>query len=209
MSSVKASSLPTAISAELAAYKFPEIGAAVLPKAESFNEAPQDKLKVLPDYFRENPYKHVNSFLLEIVPDDVFIEIKKANTRESRHFVREVLEHMNLSGGALQEQIENSLEFMWDNFSADAMNCRFEIVSSNSCAKFHHDNVDTRLIFTCAGPGTEVIDPESPDEICHIETGQPFIVKGSAHSAFQPVLLHRSPPVEGSGIYRMLFIVDF
>ena len=87
------------------------------------------------------------------------------------------------------------------------LNCRFEILSGDSCKKFHVDAVAARMIYTCAGPGTQIRHPER-ESVFSLPSGSCLIVKGLKYPEFRKVTLHRSPPIENKNIKRFLFIVD-
>lgn len=89
---------------------------------------------------------------------------------------------------------------------------RIGVVDSDSCRRFHRDTVKARLICTYRGPGTVygVTKPgNEPNLFEYVRTGDPILLKGKLWS--EPVdeaLLHRSPRIEGTGVLRLVVVMD-
>ncbi|MFD0857834.1 DUF1826 domain-containing protein [Roseovarius aquimarinus] len=89
---------------------------------------------------------------------------------------------------------------------------RLQPVSTNSCRKFHRDAVTARLVCTYRGTGTQygtALGGGDPQRVFTVPTGAPIMLRGTLwqempHSG----LLHRSPPIEGSGETRLLCVID-
>lgn len=85
---------------------------------------------------------------------------------------------------------------------------RLEPVFDNACSKFHIDNVVARLICTYSGPGTE-LSLEDSHVIQSVPTGAPVLLKGKRWpGADVPSLRHRSPPIAGTGIARLVLVIE-
>lgn len=89
---------------------------------------------------------------------------------------------------------------------------RLDVASETTCPKFHIDAVTARLICTYRGPGTQYgIAPNGgePAQVFTVPTSAPIILHGS-QSPQPPTsgLLHRSPPIEGSGQTRFVVVLD-
>lgn len=84
---------------------------------------------------------------------------------------------------------------------------RLEPVTTDACRKFHADYVSCRLISTYLGPGTEWIRAGDPDRIHRLATGDVAAFKGREWAPDRPIL-HRSPPIAGSGDVRLLLVID-
>ena len=85
---------------------------------------------------------------------------------------------------------------------------RFEAITGDGCRLFHRDAVPLRLATTYLGPGTEFLDDAasgepSPEEIRRIPTGAVALFRGGADG-----LVHRSPPIAGSGLHRVFLAID-
>ena len=97
---------------------------------------------------------------------------------------------------------------------------RLETVVDDACCRFHADNVRFRLVTTYRGPGTEWIAPRhaatmpteaqlSDVRFSRLDRGHVAIMRGSrAATAKRPALLHRSPPIAGSGVTRLFLAID-
>lgn len=89
---------------------------------------------------------------------------------------------------------------------------RLEKVSDNACRKFHRDAVRARLVCTYRGRGTEYgtsIDGCEPEQIYSAPSGAPILLRGSQWPEYpNSNLLHRSPPIEGTGETRLLLVLD-
>ncbi len=90
---------------------------------------------------------------------------------------------------------------------------RLERVEGDACSRFHADYVPLRLITTYAGPGTEWrlagktdADPDADSVIHRMQVGHVGLFKGRRSAPIG--LLHRSPPIAGSGRQRLVLIVD-
>jgi hypothetical protein len=97
---------------------------------------------------------------------------------------------------------------------------RLETVIDDACERFHTDNVRFRLVSTYRGPGTEWIPPNEAalapaglplpiNCIRRLERGDVAVMRGArGATADRPALLHRSPPIAGSGVTRLLLAID-
>lgn len=103
---------------------------------------------------------------------------------------------------------------------------RLETTDTDGCRRFHVDRTHLRLLCTYRGPGTEWLTNEQVDRDAQgsgapneriIRFGEPSrfepfwvgIMKGSAFPGnASRGLMHRSPPITGSGQTRLLFCLD-
>ena len=86
---------------------------------------------------------------------------------------------------------------------------RLEVIETDACRKFHMDYVQTRLLMPLVGPGTQWIDRSSGENppVHQLAAGEVAIFKGRL-LVNQPAILHRSPPIAGSGQRRLLLVLD-
>jgi hypothetical protein len=86
---------------------------------------------------------------------------------------------------------------------------RLERVTGNGCWKFHADYVALRLICTYAGQATQWLplgaNADTPPRA--LATGDVGLFKGRA-LAGDRAIIHRSPPIAGSGEDRLLLVID-
>lgn len=89
---------------------------------------------------------------------------------------------------------------------------RLNIVTGDSCRRFHTDAVRARLICTYRGAGTQYAYPadDAPAEHVHsVPTGCPVILRGTDWPETPASgLRHRSPPIEGTGETRLIMVLD-
>ena len=143
-------------------------------------------------------------------------------TSDVRGAMELALKHPNLRvknvTDLLIEDIED-LALVYAEITGEEMvDIRLERVSDNACWKFHRDYVKTRLLTTYLGPTTEWILPEYGEQALRqqllfkgpIENLAPddvAIFKGCS-SATEPGIVHRSPPIEGTGYTRLLLCLN-
>jgi hypothetical protein len=84
---------------------------------------------------------------------------------------------------------------------------RLEVVETDACRRFHADDVTLRLLCTYVGPGTQWHRVAAPDTIEQVPTGAAAIFKGR-RLLDPPTVLHRSPPIGGTGERRLLLVID-
>lgn len=96
----------------------------------------------------------------------------------------------------------------------DFIRLRLDVVQTNACRKFHLDAVTARLVCTYLGTGTQFgagqqgTEPD-PARIGTVPTGAPILLRGTLWpSSARPGLLHRSPPIEGTGETRLVLVLD-
>jgi hypothetical protein len=117
--------------------------------------------------------------------------------------------------GALVSDIAHLARCFCEALRLDRFEVRLEIVTTDSCRKFHADYVSARLITTYVGPGTEWLDAEDarrvaegaqPRQINRLDTGDVGIFKGKL-ATLSPAI-HRSPPIAGTGEQRLLLVLN-
>lgn len=96
--------------------------------------------------------------------------------------------------------------------AAPRLRVRLEAVEGDACRRFHQDAVPARLLCTYRGPATQwghAPTGETPEEIHALDRGDAAIWKGSEWPGAAPhTLVHRSPPIAGTGLARLLLVVD-
>ena len=95
---------------------------------------------------------------------------------------------------------------------AATLRLRFDVVTGNACRKFHVDAITARLVCTYRGAGTQYgmsTDGTDPSRVFAVATGAPILLRGSLWPE-EPAsgLLHRSPPIEGTGETRLVLVLD-
>ena len=117
-------------------------------------------------------------------------------------------------------------ELFFDISAGRAVALRLETKEDDGCRRFHVDRTHLRLLCTYRGPGTEWLTDAQVDRVAQA-SGAPNdrIVRSGEPSQFEPFwvgvlkgdaypgnaghgLVHRSPPIAGSGQTRVLFCLD-
>lgn len=95
---------------------------------------------------------------------------------------------------------------------APYLRLRLQTVTTNACRKFHLDAITGRLVCTYRGTGTQYGTSDKgddPEQVFTVPTGDPILLRGSLWPAVPPSdLLHRSPPIEGTGETRLVLVLD-
>lgn len=99
-----------------------------------------------------------------------------------------------------------------DIMKAPYLRMRLQTITTNTCRRFHLDAITGRLVCTYRGTGTQYGIAENGAEPIHIHTtptGAPILLRGTL-SPPKPAtgLLHRSPPIEGTGETRLVLVLD-
>lgn len=96
--------------------------------------------------------------------------------------------------------------------NANYVRLRLQAVTTNACRKFHLDALTGRLVCTYRGTGTQYgtsVQDADPEDIFTTPTGAPILLRGSLWPPKPAAgLLHRSPPIEGTGETRFVLVLD-
>ncbi|MEP2717488.1 DUF1826 domain-containing protein [Pseudophaeobacter sp.] len=89
---------------------------------------------------------------------------------------------------------------------------RLDVVQTNACRKFHIDAVTARLVCSYRGLGTQlgVMNGNAePQPLVTVPTGAPVVLRGTKWPEYpRSDLVHRSPPIEGTGETRLIVVLD-
>lgn len=95
---------------------------------------------------------------------------------------------------------------------APYLRLRLDPIKTNACRKFHIDAVTARLVCTYRGQPTQYGMGNAQREVSEFATvpaACPVILRGTRWPGNAPTgLLHRSPPIEGTGETRLLLVLD-
>jgi len=100
----------------------------------------------------------------------------------------------------------------------DQVDIRLDMIRRDACWRFHRDAVPLRLLVTYRGPGTELPPAEEADRalveqrdyqgpLRRLPRAAAALFKGDPADSGQGVL-HRSPPIAGTGITRLLLCLN-
>ncbi len=112
----------------------------------------------------------------------------------------------------LKADIALLAEVFSDLVSARYLRLRLDVVTTNACRKFHIDAITARLVCTYRGTGTQYgisRDGAEPQRVFTVQTGSPILLRGTRWPETpRSGLLHRSPPIEGTGETRLVLVLD-
>jgi hypothetical protein len=133
--------------------------------------------------------------------------------------LRQALSHNGFDAPHLHAPFTSDVALLAQSFcttlAVSRLEVRLEVVTTDSCRKFHADYVSARLITTYVGPGTEWLDAKSADQVAkgaeplrinRMNAGDVGIFKGKM-ATLHPAI-HRSPPIATSGEKRLLLVLN-
>ena len=95
---------------------------------------------------------------------------------------------------------------------APYLRLRFDVISHNACSRFHIDALTARLICTYRGTGTQyglANAAGDPETIHTVPTGAAIVLRGKRWPSKAKLdLVHRSPPIQGTGQTRLVLVLD-
>ena len=112
----------------------------------------------------------------------------------------------------LIDDIAAMADMFADLMQSPYVRLRLDVIKTNACRKFHIDAVTARLVCTYRGTATQYgISRETGDvdAIQTLGTGSPILLRGTLWPVVpKSRLLHRSPPIEGTGETRLVLVLD-
>jgi uncharacterized protein DUF1826 len=110
----------------------------------------------------------------------------------------------------LGKDIEQLSHHVCEIAGTERVRLRLERVDDNGCSRLHIDHVVARMICTYRGPGSQVgFDATAPGGLQIVPTGMPIMLKGKRWPGENPPMLkHRSPAIEGTGITRLVLVLE-
>ncbi|WP_379553196.1 DUF1826 domain-containing protein [Qipengyuania sp. DGS5-3] len=115
----------------------------------------------------------------------------------------------------LVDDIVDLADLYCSTLGIEELEVRLEVVTTDSCRKWHADYVKARLITTYSGDGPQWLDAGDadrvkqggePQRINQLRTGDVGIFKGKLAAAHPAI--HRSPPIAGTGQTRLLLVLN-
>lgn len=166
--------------------------------------------------WRRQPLPSFQAWMDSLLPE----VLPKARLILRPEAVREVMEEVcGMSGtppDAERDRLVDDIATLADIFAglmrARWLRLRLDAVSTNACSPFHIDAVTARLICTYRGAGTQYgisTDGAEPRRVFQVATGAPILLRGTLWLGDPPSgLMHRSPPIEGTGETRLVLALD-
>jgi hypothetical protein len=136
--------------------------------------------------------------------------------REVPDTLRQICEASATPACAERDLLIDDVAALADIFSslmrAKGLRLRFDVVTTNACRKFHIDAITARLLCTYRGTSTQYgisTDGAEPKRVFTAPTGAPIVLRGTRWPETpRSGLLHRSPPIEGTGATRLVLVLD-
>jgi len=150
------------------------------------------------------------AFHMSAFPEGSFV----LNPVDAAAFIMDIFEATGVSRSLMlswfSQDVAHLTHCVADIMETPYVRLRLEAVSDDACRRFHIDNVKARLICTYRGPGTQVITTsDKPEDIETIPTGMPVLLKGKLWpEACDLLLKHRSPPIAGTGVCRLVLVLE-
>lgn len=166
--------------------------------------------------WRRSPLPTFQSWIEGLAPE----QLPRARVILRPDAVRSTVTELCASSGlpecAERTRLVDDIAALADIFSglmkAKWLRLRLDVVTTNACRRFHVDAVTARLVCTYRGTGTQYgisTDGAEPKRVFTVQPGAPILLRGTLWPE-QPKtgLLHRSPPIEGTGETRLLLVLD-
>ena len=190
------------------------VGVAVVDEPEALDVFRQPGVAAA--IWRRQPLQTFQQWMNELDPDRLPSARLILRTDKVHEAVTLVCEQAGLRQSAerklLVEDISALAEIFAGMMDVPFLRLRLDVIRSNACRKFHIDAVTARLICTYRGIGTQYgisADGSEPRRVFTVATGAPILLRGTKWpEPPRSGLLHRSPPIEGSGKTRLVLVVD-
>ncbi len=149
-------------------------------------------------------------------PNDIPAARHILQPQNVRAVLSDLCDTAGLKNDPNRQQLINDITFLTHRFrdlmEAPYVRLRLDRVTTNACRRFHIDAISARLVCTYRGTGTQYgnsADGAEPTRVFTVPTGSPILMRGTLWPE-QPSagLLHRSPPIEGSGETRLVLVLD-
>lgn len=130
--------------------------------------------------------------------------------------LEELFDASDLPKGADRDWLKEDITSLADMFAnlmmSPYLRLRLDAVTTNACRRFHIDALTARLVCSYRGTGTQYgisDDGQDPNRVFTVQTGAPILLRGTLWPE-KPAsgLLHRSPPIEGTGETRLVLVLD-
>jgi hypothetical protein len=131
----------------------------------------------------------------------------KVTVEEIDRNVADAFEALRLNCPLLAADIAAVARSFLAQFDATEASLRIEVVNTNTCPKFHCDNIRVRVVTTYHGPGTEYVFTHAPDDVRGTPAGALLFLKGHKHPTHADAVHHRSPMVP-PGEKRLCVVLD-
>lgn len=188
------------------------VGIATTPNGLSAIQSPGCAAAI----WKRAPLERFQSWIDGVAPE----HLPRARVVLRPHAVHNALTELFASSGLpdceeramLVDDISALADMFSDTMRAPYLRLRLGVITTNACRRFHIDAVTARLVCTYRGTGTQYgvsTDGEEPRQVFTVPTGSPILLRGTLWPETPTSgLLHRSPPIEGTGETRLVLVLD-
>ncbi|WP_162917065.1 DUF1826 domain-containing protein [Dongia deserti] len=145
-----------------------------------------------------------------------------AQRRHVEPVIASILEGTRLAGAPLERFLVEDIAMLAACYArvaaSEIIDVRLEAVNHDACWKFHRDRSRLRLITTYRGAGTQIVPASNVDEALQAQRAYlgPIVqLPAFAVAVFKGEqtidgggVLHRSPPIAGTGMTRLVLCMD-
>lgn len=166
--------------------------------------------------WRRHPLPWFQSWIDALPPEQLPKTRMILRPKDIRDAAFQICEAAGIPGWGERERMIDDTAALANIFTglmgAPYLRLRFDVVTTNACRKFHLDAVTARLVCTYRGTGTQYgisTDGAAPQRVFTVPTGAPILLRGTLWPERpKSGLLHRSPPIEGTGETRLVLVLD-
>jgi len=166
--------------------------------------------------WRRHPLTSFQSWIDALEPEQLPRARVILRPEDVREATRKICDSCKMPETSERKRLIDDTAALADIFAelmrAKYLRLRFDVVTTNACRKFHIDAVTARLVCTYRGTGTQYgisTDGAEPRHIFTVPTGAPILLRGTLWPQRPSSgLLHRSPPIEGTGETRAVLVLD-
>jgi len=166
--------------------------------------------------WRRQPLPGFQSWIDELDPDVLPRARVILRPEAVRDAAAEICDAAGTPVGPERDHLVDDIAALADIFAglmqARWLRLRIDAVTTNACRRFHIDAVTARLVCTYRGTGTQYgisTDGAEPRRVFQVATGAPILLRGTLWPERpRSGLLHRSPPIEGTGMTRLVLVLD-
>jgi hypothetical protein len=164
----------------------------------------------------ERPLDPAFAAWLDALPPERLPRLRAAMPHpRAREAVRTACESAGTPEGKERERLIDDIGALAQIFARVSghpmVKIRLDVVQTDSCRKFHIDNIRLRLLCTYRGAGTEYgVAPrgETPERIERVQRATAALFRGRRWPGEATGMVHRSPPIAGTGETRLLLVID-
>ncbi|MFT3691023.1 DUF1826 domain-containing protein [Paenirhodobacter sp.] len=127
--------------------------------------------------------------------------------------VQAACDMMGTPSGTMRDMLAGDIAalafIMAEVMQSPLLHLRLDAISTDACRRFHVDNMTARMLCTYRGAGTQLAQPGQEQAPQDVAPGAAAILRGTLWPGQEATaLLHRSPPIGGTGQTRLLLVID-